>query len=57
MVDPLFSTTSTREEVCLDLCEMCLSHPNVDVFSMLEVDVNLYGLDTSNCRVDGRSVT
>jgi hypothetical protein len=34
MVEPLFSTTSTRAEVWLVLCEMCLSHPSVDVFSM-----------------------
>jgi hypothetical protein len=34
MVEPLFSTTSTRAEVWLVLCEMCLSHPSVDVCSM-----------------------
>jgi hypothetical protein len=34
IVSPLLSTTSTRAEVWLVLCEMCLSHPSVDVFSM-----------------------
>jgi hypothetical protein len=34
MFEPLFSTTSTRAEVWLVFCEMCLSHPNVDVFFM-----------------------
>jgi hypothetical protein len=34
MVEALFSTTPTRAEVWLVLCEMCLSHPSVDVFSM-----------------------
>jgi hypothetical protein len=56
MVEPLISTTSTGAMVWLVLCEMCLfilawmcmltcSH-------VLEVDVNLYGLTTSMCRVD-----
>jgi hypothetical protein len=34
MAEPLFSTTSTGAKVWLDLFEMCLSHPRVDVFSM-----------------------
>jgi hypothetical protein len=58
MVEPLLSTTSTRAEVWLVLCEMCLSYPSVDVFSMtLTCAGSVYGLTTSNCRVDGRSVT
>jgi hypothetical protein len=32
MVEPLFSTTSTRAEMWLVLCEMWLSHPSVGVF-------------------------
>jgi hypothetical protein len=34
MVEPLFSTTSTRTEVWLALCELSSSHPSVDVFSL-----------------------
>jgi hypothetical protein len=59
MVEPLFCTTSTRAEVWLVLCELCLSHPSVDEYAhfVLEVDGNPYGLTTSMCRVDGRAVT
>jgi hypothetical protein len=35
MVEPLFSTTSTGVEVWLVLCELCLSHPSVDVYAHL----------------------
>jgi hypothetical protein len=33
MVEPLFSTTSTRAEVWLVLRELCLPHPRVDVYA------------------------
>jgi hypothetical protein len=33
IVDPLFSTTSTRAEVWVVLCELCFSHPRVDVYA------------------------
>jgi hypothetical protein len=35
MVEPLFSTTSTRAEMWLVLCELSLSHPSVDVYAHL----------------------
>jgi hypothetical protein len=35
MVEPLISTTSTGAEVWLVLCELCLSHPRVDVYAHL----------------------
>jgi hypothetical protein len=56
MVEPLLSTTSTRAEVWLVLCEICLSHGCV-CSHVLGMGVNPYGLTTSMCRVDGRSVT
>jgi hypothetical protein len=33
MVEPLFSTTSTRAEVWLVLCELSPLHPGVDVYA------------------------
>jgi hypothetical protein len=33
MVEPLFSTTHTRAEVWLVLCELCFSYPSVDVLA------------------------
>jgi hypothetical protein len=33
MVEPLFSSTPTRAEVWLDLCELSPSHPGVDVYA------------------------
>jgi hypothetical protein len=33
MVEPLFSTTSTRAQVWLVLYELSLSHPRVDVYA------------------------
>jgi hypothetical protein len=33
MVEPLFSTISTRAEVWLVVCELCLSHPSVDLYA------------------------
>jgi hypothetical protein len=53
MVEPLFSRTPTSAEVWLVLCEASPSHPGVDVYAHMfpKVDVNLYGLTTSMCRV------
>jgi hypothetical protein len=53
MVEPLFSSTPTSAEVWLVLCEASPSHPGVDVYAHMfpKVDVNLYGLTTSMCRV------
>jgi hypothetical protein len=59
IVKPLFSNTSTGAEVWLVLCELCLSHPSVDVYAhMCWKWMEPYMvLTTSMCRVDGRSVT
>jgi hypothetical protein len=35
MVEPLFSTTSTGNEVWVVLCELSLSHPRVEVYSRM----------------------
>jgi hypothetical protein len=35
MVEPLFSTTSTRAEVWLVMCELCHSHPSAGMFSLM----------------------
>jgi hypothetical protein len=35
MVEPLFSTTHTRAEVWLVLCELSLSYPSVDVYARM----------------------
>jgi hypothetical protein len=35
MVEPLFPITSTGNEVWLVLCELCISHPSVDVYAHL----------------------
>jgi hypothetical protein len=35
MVEPLFSTTSTGNEVWVVLCELCLSYPSAGVFSLM----------------------
>jgi hypothetical protein len=58
MVEPLFSSTPTRAQVWLVLCELSPSHPGVDVYAHMcsKVDVNLYGLTTSVCREDERSL-
>jgi hypothetical protein len=39
MVDPLFSTTSTRADVWLALYDLSPSHPSVDVFSLTQTYV------------------
>jgi hypothetical protein len=58
MVEPLTSSTPTRAEVWLVLCEASPTHPGVDVYAhMCWKWMETHGLTTPMCRVDGRFVT